>query len=78
MDQWANVTWYERSGDRWIEQQGVREEFSSESPFPAPAVARQPAGEAFQAVLAQAGAKVRDANDLRVIREVRNHTKASE
>jgi pectate lyase len=73
-DQWANVTFYEPADGRWIEHRPAPESFRAEKPFPGSAVAAQSASGAYELVLARAGAKVRDADDLRVIAEVRNRT----
>ncbi|HUU09649.1 MAG TPA: hypothetical protein VM431_03825 [Phycisphaerae bacterium] len=73
-DQWLNVTYYEPADDKWIEHRPAPETFRAGKPFPAKAVATQSAQEAYDRVLARAGARVRDADDLRVIAEVRGRT----
>lgn len=73
-DQWLNVTFYEPIDGRWIKHRPAPASFRAEEPFPVEAVATQAAGEAHELVLARAGAKVRDADDLRVIDEVRRRT----
>jgi pectate lyase len=73
-DQWLNVTFYEPAGGRWIEHRPAPETFRADKPFPARAVVTQSVSEAYELVLARAGAKIRDADDLRVIAEVRNRT----
>jgi len=73
-NQWANVTWYERVDGRWIEHRPAPDGFRAAGPLATAAVTTQSAQEAFELVLARAGAKVRDADDLRVIRDVRERT----
>ena len=70
-DQWLNVTFYERAGGKWIEHRPAPETFRADKPFPAKAVTTQSAREAYELVLSRVGAKVRDADDLRVIKEVK-------
>ncbi|NQT51583.1 hypothetical protein HQ576_06015 [bacterium] len=70
-DQWLNVTYYERTEDKWIEHRPAPETFRASSRFPARAVTTGSATEAHDLVLARAGAKVRDADDLRVVEEVK-------
>jgi len=69
---WLNVTWNERAGGKWVEHRPAPETFRAEKPFPTAPVATQPAAEALQAVLDRAGPKVRDADDLRIIKLVRD------
>jgi len=73
-DQWLNVTYYEPASGKWIEHRPAPEGFRADKPLPTKAVATQSAKEAYDAVLARAGAKVRDADDLRVIEEVKART----
>ncbi len=73
-DQWLNVTYYERADGRWIEHRPAPEVFRADAPFPVAPVATQSAQEAYELVLDRAGARVRDADDLRVIQEVRDRT----
>ena len=73
-DQWLNVTYYEPVDGKWVEHRPAPESFRADKPFPVEAVTTQSAGEAYELVLARAGAKVRDADDLRVIAEVRKRT----
>jgi len=73
-DAWLNVTWYERQGGRYVAHMPAPRNFRAEKPFPAEPVTTQSAKEAYDLVLERAGAKVRDADDLRVIRDVRNRT----
>lgn len=73
-DQWLNVTYWEPSDGRWIKRRPAPESFRADKPFPSKAVATQPAMEAYEQVLARAGTKIRDADDLRVIAEVRDRT----
>jgi hypothetical protein len=73
-DQWASVTWYEPTGNRWVEHRPAPAAFRATQPLAATAVTTQSAKEACQRVLAGAGAKVRDADDLRVIQAVKDRT----
>ena len=73
-DAWLNVTWYERQGGRYVAHMPAPRNFRAEKPFPAEPVTTQSAKEAYDLVLERAGAKVRDADDLRVIQDVRNRT----
>lgn len=73
-DQWANVTWYEQAGGRWVERRPAPAAFRSLNRLPAAPVATQSVMEAYESVLARAGAKIRDADDLRVIRDVQKRT----
>jgi hypothetical protein len=73
-DQWLNVTYYERADGKWSMHRPAPEQFRALSPFPVEPVETQSAKEAYELVLARAGAKVRDADDLRVINEVRTRT----
>ncbi len=70
-DQWLNVTYYEPADGKWVEQRPAPEGFRADKPFPTKAVATQSAKEAYDLVLARAGARVRDADDLRIIEEVK-------
>lgn len=73
-DQWLNVTSYDRVNDTWVEQRPAPDSFRADGPFPTPGITTQPAQEAYDLVLARAGAMVRDEDDLRVIREVKART----
>ncbi len=73
-DQWLNVTWYERVGSGWREHRPAPQVLRAEKPLPTKGITTQPAKEACELVLARAGAKVRDADDLRVIAEVKTRT----
>lgn len=73
-DQWLNVTYYEPADGKWIEHRPAPEGFRADKPFPAKAVATQSASEAYDLVLARAGARIRDADDLRIIAEVKART----
>jgi len=73
-DQWLNVTFYENVGGKWVEHQPAPEVFRADKPFAAPAVTTHSAKEAYDLVLKHAGAKVRDADDLRLIKEVTTRT----
>ena len=72
---WLHVTAYERVDGKWREQRPAPEVSRAEKPVAAAAVVVQSAHEACESVLARAGAKVRDADDLRVIREVREQSR---
>ena len=73
-DQWLNVTFYEKAGGKWVMHRPAPDVFRADKPFPAAAVTTHPAKEAYELVLKHAGAKVRDADDLRVIKEVKTRT----
>ena len=73
-DQWANVTCYEQVGGRWVEQRPAPNGFRAPKPLAVAAVTTGSAQEAYEQVMARAGAKVRDADDLRVIKDVRERT----
>ena len=73
-DPWLNVTWYERVDNGWTQHQPAPEIFKAEQRFQAPPVITHSAQEAYKLVLERAGAKVRDADDVRVIQEVRERT----
>ena len=68
LDQWALVR---VSGKKEF---GSRPEVRADGPFGAPSVATQPAPEAYERVLQQAGAWPRDATDRRIVQEVREGT----
>lgn len=70
-DQWLNVTFWEPTGGRWIERRPAPRSFLAERPFPGEVIATHSAQEAYEQILARAGAKVRDADDLRIVAEVR-------
>jgi hypothetical protein len=71
MDGDARIT-----ADNWLGMGYDRESTAAVRPFDAPPVATQPAREAYELVLREAGATlpVRDAVDRRVVREVRDGT----
>lgn len=73
-DQWANVTFYEQADGQWVGHRPAPAVFRADDAFFAPAVAMQTALEARDLVLDQAGARIGDADDLRVIGEVRDRT----
>ena len=73
-DQWLNVTYYEPADGKWVEHRPAPEAFRADKPLPAKAVATQSAQEAYDLVLARAGARVRDADDQRIIEEVKART----
>jgi hypothetical protein len=70
-DQWRNVTYYQRKDGTWIRHHPAPENFRAGKPFPVDAVRTQSAREAYEQVLSSAGARLRDADDLRVIEEVK-------
>jgi pectate lyase len=70
-DQWRNVTYYQRMDGKWITHHPAPENFRARKPFPVDAVRTQSSREAYERVLSSAGARVRDADDLRVIEEVK-------
>ena len=71
-DQWLNVVWFEPANGRWITHKPAPEVFRVEERFQTPLVTTHSAQEAYELVLARVGAKVRDADDTRVIQEVRD------
>lgn len=73
-DQWLSVIYWERTEDKWIGHYPAPAEFRAAKPFSVVPVVTQSAKEAYELVLTRAGAKVRDADDLRVIEEIRTHT----
>lgn len=73
-DQWLNVTYYQRVDNGWIEHRPAPESFRADKPCLVDPVSTQSAKEAYDLVLARVGAKVRDADDLRVIEEVKART----
>jgi pectate lyase len=73
-DPWLNVTWFEHTDQGWIKHQTAPEIFRATERFDAPLVRTHSAQEAYELVLTHVGPKVRDADDVRVIREVRERT----
>jgi pectate lyase len=73
-DQWLNVTYYQRVEGKWIQHRPAPEDFRANDRFPVEPVTTQSAKQAYDLVLTRAGARVRDADDLRVIEEVRTRT----
>jgi pectate lyase len=73
-DQWLNVTYYQRAGGKWITHRPAPAIFRADEPFAVEPVSTQSANDSYDLVLARAGAKVRDADDLRVIEEVQART----
>jgi len=73
-EQWPLATYYEQVGGKWIEQRPAPDAFRVQRPFAVGPVTTQPAAEAYDLVLARAGAQVRDADDLRVIEAVKTRT----
>jgi len=73
-EQWLNVTHWERAGDKWIKHRPAPKGLRASKAFAAKAVTTQSAKQAYDLVLARAGASVRDADDLRVIKEVKART----
>lgn len=70
-DQWLNVTYWQPKDSRWIQRRPAPDTFRAAQPFAVAPVTTQSAKEAYELVLAHAGAKGRDADDLRVIEQVR-------
>jgi pectate lyase len=70
-EQWPLATYYEQVGGKWIEHRPAPDAFRAQRPFAVAPVTTQPAAEAYDLVLARAGAHVRDADDLRVIEAVK-------
>ncbi|MDA1192083.1 MAG: hypothetical protein O3A46_10415 [Candidatus Poribacteria bacterium] len=73
-DQWLNVTWYESTDNGWIEHRPAPPVFRLMEPFEVVPVTTHTPDEAYTLVLERAGAKVRDADDLRVVQEVEDRT----
>jgi pectate lyase len=76
-DQWVNVVWYEPVSHGWATHYPAPETFQAKESFAIPSsasVTTHSAREAYESVLANAGAKIHDDDDLRVIEEVRNRT----
>lgn len=69
-DPWQNVTAYEEVGGRSVERRPAPMTYRSMSRFPAEQIVTQTAEEAYMSVLARVGAKVRDADDQRVLQSV--------
>jgi hypothetical protein len=69
-----NVTFWEPADGRWTKRRPAPESFRADKPFPVKTIVTHSANEAYELVLASAGAKVRDADDLRVIDEVKKRT----
>ncbi len=72
-DPWLNVTYWQPVDGKWIEHHPAPETFRAVNAFPVTSVSTQSAQKAFDLVLTHAGPKVRDADDLRVIREARTN-----
>jgi len=73
-DPWCNVTWYEKVEGRWKQHRPAPATCRAAKRFDAPAVRTQSAEKAYEFVLRLAGAKARDADDVRVVEEVRKRT----
>ena len=73
-EQWVNLVWFEPAADGWITHEPAPDVFRAEGRFQAPLVATHSAQEAYKLVLSHVGPKVRDADDIRVIQEVRDRT----
>lgn len=69
-DPWLNVTSYGVVGGKNVERRPAPQSLRSMRVFPAAPMSVQSAEEAYRSVLARAGCKVRDADDLRVVRDV--------
>jgi hypothetical protein len=68
------VTYYQRANGKWIRHRPAPRIFRADEPFAVEPVSTQSANDSYDLVLARAGAKVRDADDLRVIEEVQART----
>ena len=73
-DQWPNVVWFEPTDDRWITHYPAPDDFRVNKRFQTSLVTTHSAKEAYELVLVHVGPKVRDADDIRVIQEVRDRT----
>lgn len=73
-DQWLNVNYFEQAGGRWVAKRPAPDVFRAATAFAAPTVTLQTPAEAADAILARAGAVVRDADDVRVIEAVRDRS----
>ncbi|MDH7568395.1 MAG: hypothetical protein QHJ73_02245 [Armatimonadota bacterium] len=73
-DPWLAVTSYDRVGAGWVEHRPAPLVYRAPRPFPAAPVHTEPAAAAYNRVLARAGAPVRDADDVRVVAEVKTRT----
>ena len=73
-DQWLSVTYWQRTKDKWMGHYPAPSKFQAPKPFPVTIVTTQPAKKAYDRVLARAGARVRDTDDLRVIQEVNSRS----
>jgi hypothetical protein len=71
-DQWINAVWFEPTDGRWITHYPAPDDFRAKERFHTSLVTTHSAKEAYELVLEHAGAKVRDADDTRVIQEVRD------
>ena len=70
-DQWLNVVYWQRTGEKWIKHYPAPEVLRAAKPIEAAAVQTQSAKDACDLVLARAGAKIRDADDRRILQEVK-------
>ena len=68
------MTSYDLVGGKSIERRPAPESFRTMQPFPAARIVTQPAKEAYEAVIARVGTKVRDPDDLRLIQSVQQRT----
>lgn len=71
-EQWINVVWFEPANGRWITHYPAPDVFRAEERFQTSLVTTHSAQEAYELVLVHVGTKVRDADDIRVIQEVRD------
>ena len=71
MDEWLGVVWYERQATGWAFHNPAPDGFRSAGRFDAPPVTTHTAQQAYDLVLAQAGARMRDATDERIIADVK-------
>lgn len=68
---WDIVTFNEQVKGKWIERRPAPEIYRAEKPFETPALTAQSAAKACELVLDRAGANVRDEDDQRVVKSVR-------
>lgn len=73
-EQWPLATYYELVQGRWIEHRPAPDGFRASEAFATPQVTMQTALEAYDLVLARAGARLRDRDDWRVIEAVKSRT----
>ncbi len=74
VDPWQNVTAFEQVGGRWVKIQPAPALYRAPEPYQTAPIAASPSSDVLDLVLANAGARRRDADDLRILREVRDGT----